>query len=120
MLIPAMPSLGNKVISRYLGFTFQTDSFHFGGPRKCSFAHVRRCYAHCQQIGKWPPFFFRPLAELLRTIFRRDELILMGKSSSTGVWGQSPHEGKGEHATLINGPINWRLTSKFQSHRGLT
>ena len=24
MLIPAMPSLGNKVISRYLGFTFQT------------------------------------------------------------------------------------------------
>ena len=28
MLIPAMPSLGNKVISRYLGFTFQTIKKH--------------------------------------------------------------------------------------------
>ena len=69
---------------------------------------------------KMAAIFFRPLAELPRTIFRRGELILMGKSSSTGVWGQSPHEGKGEYATLINGLINWRLTSKFQSHRGLT
>ena len=30
MLIPAMPSLGNKVISRYLGFTFQTDGQTLG------------------------------------------------------------------------------------------
>ena len=55
-------------------------------------------------------FFFRPVAELPRAIFRRGELILMGKSSSTGVWGRSPHEGKGKHATLINGPVNWRLS----------